>query len=247
MRKTGILFAVAVTLAVLVAFAALPKLISSHMDHSANMPSYHTMSPLRLNRDSNRRTLTTLEKLAFLSYAQALDITPDQATMTEDALLESVYKHMSDYEAAGIFAWFEAVQMSIQPKLLYDPADSARNTVIWTVTLIGEKGESQQTLLLDVDDETGNILCIAYHVYGSFSMEGIWEKNKAVMECFTDLYFSQLGLQADINVSRTVAEYQEWDGGGTDVTYTFEDDTYGTVFIQFTVDGAGGLSTYFYA
>ena len=111
------------------------------------------------------------------------------------------------------------------------------------------KKESNQVLRLDVDDETGQILCITYGNYQECSMDGVWERNKTIADAFTDIYFTQLGLfdaAEEVENAATDAEsiydYNEVDGGVTEVVYVFRNTLYGEFIIQFTVDGAGGFS-----
>ena len=78
-------------------------------------------------------------------------------------------------------------------------------------------------------------------------MDGVWERNKTVADIFTDIYFTQLGLFDTTgnlgDLAPTVYDYNEVDGGATEVIYAFEDSAYGEFIVQFTVDGAGGFST----
>ena len=104
-------------------------------------------------------------------------------------------------------------------------------------------------LRLDLDDETGQILCITYSNYQKYSMKGVWERNKTVADAFTDIYFAQLGLLDTADEVENTAtdvgsiyDYNEVDGGVTEVIYTFEDSTYGKFIVHFTVDGTGGFS-----
>lgn len=191
MRKYLILFSVVITAGLLFAFAALPEYVFSVLDiQSVNTPFFHNMPSLQLHLNAEQPALTALEKLVLLCRGKTVNITQDQATMTEADVQKAVYSCMTEYENAGIVQWFEPTQMSMQPHLMYDPADSARHLVVWTVTMIGGGQDPEQVLLMDIDDETGTILCISYDVYGAFSMEGVWERNQVVMEKFTDIYFS---------------------------------------------------------
>lgn len=244
MRKVKIFASLFAVTALLFAGAFFPKIISEIFDRSnAGIPSYHNIPPLQLHLNDVEPVLTTMEKFALLSCGMAVNISQNQATMTEAVVQEAVYSRMVEYEKALIFQWFEPTRTSMQPYLMYDPSDSARHFVVWTVAMIGEN----QSLLVEIDDETGNILRISYEIFGEFSMDGIWERNKAVMDKLIDIYFSQLGLYYDIeNATISRMDYREVDGGLTEMYFVFEEDTYGIHYILFNVYGTGGFDISFY-
>ena len=80
-------------------------------------------------------------------------------------------------------------------------------------------------------------------------MDGVWERNKTVVDAFTDIYFTQLGLldtaEEVVNNAtdaESIYDYNEVDGGVSEAVYVFRNTLYGEFIIQFTVDGAGGFS-----
>lgn len=251
MKKLTIPVLLLITIVLLILFALLPKLISCALDIKLSQtPSYSDMLSIQLNMDTEQ-SLSTLDKLAFLSVAETTNTTQDQMSMTEDEAIAAVYAFMDQCEAAGIFQRFEPSTVSMQAKLLYDLSDSSKHMFIWTVTM-HYKSEPHQSLLVDVDDETGQILCVSYSNYQEYSMDGVWERNKTVVDAIIDIYFTQLGLSdiagRDENMATDVAfdyNYNEVDGGVTEAIYVFPDSLYGEFIVQFTVDGAGGFSTSF--
>ena len=98
-------------------------------------------------------------------------------------------------------------------------------------------------MLLDIDDETGKILCIRYDVYDSYSMDGVWERNKTIMDAFTDIYFAQIGMTEAAESAASIA-YFERDGGVSSALYGFGDVTYGEIKLEFYVEGSGGFFLY---
>lgn len=253
MKKLKLPALILLTLGLLILFALLPKLISSALDISyRKKPSYSDMHSIKINMNTEQRALSTLEKLAFLSIAETANASQDQMTMDESKVKDAVYAFIQQCEAAGIFQMFEPSTVSMQPKLLYDLSDPSRHILVWTVTML-YKGDPSQRLLLDVDDETGHILCISYANYQKYVMDGVWERNRTVVAAITDLYFSQLGLldiTGEIENSATDTgsyyTYKEVDGGVTEVIYVFDSPSFGKVLIEFTVDGAGGFQTTIY-
>lgn len=250
MKKLKIPVLILVTLGLLLLFASLPQLASSAMDiRLRQTPVFSDMFSIQLNTDPEQQALTAIDKLAFLSIAEITNTTQDLMTMEENEVIDAVNAFLIECEAAGIFYPFEPSSVSIQPKLHYDLSDPTNHMLVWFVTMLYE-GEPIQSLRLDVEDGTGQILCITYGNYQEYEMDGVWERNITVADALTDLYFTQLGLldvSEEIKVNATDADiiydYNEVDGGVTEVVYVFEDSAYGEFFVQFTVDGAGGFQT----
>ena len=249
MKKLKIPVLVLLTIGILVVFALLPRLISSALDIKLRQtPSFSDMLSIQLYAGSQAQSFSSMDKLAFLSVAEATNTTQDQMRMDEEDVNIAVYEFLHQCESAGIIQIFEPSSVSMAPKLLYDLTDPEKHIFVWTVTMI-YKEEPNQVLRLDVDDETGQILCITYGNYQEYSMDGVWERNKTIVDAFTDIYFTQLGLldtAEEVVNSATDAEsiydYNEVDGGVSEAVYVFRNTLYGEFIIQFTVDGAGGFS-----
>lgn len=249
MKKLKIPILILVTLALLLFFALLPKLFSFALDmRLSQMPKFSEMLSIQLNTGTQPQAFSALDKLAFLSVAEVTDTSQDQMTMNEDEVTDAVSAFMSQCEAAGIFQPFEPSTVSMQPKLHYDLKDPSKHMFVWFVTILYKK-EPNQVLRLDVDDETGQILCITYGNYQEYSMEGVWERNKTVLDAFTDIYFTQLGImdtaeevESTVTNAESIYDYNEVDGGVTEAVYVFRNSLDDEFIIQFTVDGAGGFS-----
>ena len=252
MKKLKIPVLILLTLGLLVLFALLPRLISSALDIKLSQtPGFSDMLSIQLNTGTQQQTLSAMDKLAFLSVAEAANTTQDQMRMDEEDVNIAVYEFLHQCESAGIIQIFEPSSVSMAPKLLYDLTDPEKHIFVWTVTMI-YKEEPNQVLRMDVDDETGKILCITYDNYQEYSMDGVWERNKTVVDAFSDIYFSQLGLsdiwQNNVDLASDALidyNYNEVDGGVTEAVYVFHNTLYGEFIIQFTVDGAGGFSNSF--
>ena len=252
MKKLKVPVLVLLTLGILIVFALLPRLISSALDMKLRQtPSFSDMLSIQLNTGSQPQTLSAMDKLAFLSVAEAANTTQDQMRMDEEEVNDAVYEFLYQCESAGIIQIFEPTSVSMAPKILYDLTDPDKHIFVWAVTMI-YKEEPNQVLRVDVDDETGQILCITYSNYQEYSMDGVWERNKTVVDAVTDIYFTQLGLldtAEDVENTATdvgsIYDYNEVDGGVTEAVYVFRNTLYGEFIIQFTIDGAGGFSTTF--
>jgi len=245
MVKKNIPVILAVTLLLLLAFACLPMLVSAILD-AEKTPSYNDIRSVKLDISQEGQDLGFTDKLILLGNAQTVDIDQDQAVMTEAEVAAAVSKFLQKLENAGIYAPFSPTHTSYQPKLMYDLSDSARYTVVWTVTMTNKKAPNQ-SLMLDVDDQTGVILCVNYSIYRSFSMDGVWERNRNLADRFSELYFEQLGIiresdTAETNSNYSIAfEYGDVDGGVSEAIYRLSDSGTERLTVLITVDGAGGF------
>ena len=218
------------TILLLLLGGGMPWIVSAVQDNALlHHSGYRDIDAIQL--DFSERSMA--DKLSLLSRSQPVDITHTQATMTQEEVFAAVEREMAQYEDAGIFQWFEITRRTAQPKLGIDVNDVNRFLVYWTVTYINKKNPSR-SLVVDLDDESGKILSIRYEVYDTYSMDGVWERNRATMDAFTEIYFSQLDL------TPRDYEYFERDGGVSSALYHFEEFA-----IEFFAEGAGGFYLYF--
>ena len=226
MKKLLILFAAGL----LLLGAAMPWIVGEAQDRAMLRRSgYSEITAVALDWSGS----SGIDKLSILSHAQPMDVSHTQATMTQEEVFAAVEREMALYEEAGIFQWFETTRQTAVPKLGIDANDVNRFLVHWTVTYIN-KMDPSHSLMVDLDDETGKILSIHYDVYDTYSMDGVWERNRAAMDAFPKIYFSQL------DVTPPDYEYFERDGGVSSALYHFEEFD-----IEFFVEGAGGFYLYF--
>lgn len=233
----------------LVLFAFLPSFISSVLDiRLGDHISYSDMTSIQLDVGGGQSDNSIMEKLAFLSVAETANTTPDQMTMHDNQVMEAVDAFLQQLETAGVYQWVEPTKTSVQPKLLYDLSDPSRHLLVWSVSMIYKQSPSQ-VMMLDVDDATGKILSFSYSIYKEYEMDGVWERNKAVADIVTDIYFAHLGLEDYARAAEgsqsvngeEVYESKEVDGGVTEVIYSFESQSFGVIHAHFTVDGAGSF------
>lgn len=218
------------TILLLLLGGGMPWIVSAVQDNALlHHSGYRDIDAIQL--DFSERSMA--DKLSLLSRSQPVDITHTQATMIQEEVFAAVEREMAQYEDAGIFQWFEITRRTAQPKLGIDVNDVNHYLVYWTVTYINKKDPSR-SLVVDLDDESGKILSIRYEVYDTYSMDGVWERNRSIMDAFTEIYFSQL------DVTPPDYEYFERDGGVSSALYHFEE-----LAIEFFAEGAGGFYLYF--
>lgn len=241
MKKLKIPLLIIVSLGLLLVFALLPKLVSRVLDaHRGKTPSYSDMKSVELDLSTRGSGLSFPEKLALLAHASAVDMQADQMSMTEQEAQEVIIAHLTRMDSLGLVGAFEPATYSLVPKLMYDVFDASRNFTIWTVSFVSP----EVTLLMDVDDETGAVLCISHHRSESFSMDGVWERNHNFMDSLTQFYFSQFGL-LEYAKELCFTDYAEVDGGVSEAHYSFTPMDTEPFQMQFNVDGAGGFQIYF--
>lgn len=245
MGKRKIPILILFTVILLIAGASLPAIAASVQDSTTvNHSSYSQMKSMELEFGEEKETLPMMGKLALLGHMESVSIDSSQASMTEKEVFQAAETLMADYENAGIFQWFDVTLRSATPKLGIDLNDPNNFLVYWNVSYINEYDYSR-SLLLDIDDETGKIMCLSYYVYDSYTME---KRNKTIMDAFTDVFFSQLGMTEAKEYAESIAagyEYPEVDGGVSYAEYSFGDAIYGEIHVTFCVEGPGGFYLYF--
>ena len=252
MRKWKIGIAVILSLSLILAGAFLPEFFSSVTDKTlSKTPSYTDMPSIQLNI-SKAQQFAVLDKLALLGTVETANAVPAQMTMSEAQAVDAANAFMRQYENAGLLQPAVSPTVSATPKLLYDLTDPSNYLFVWTVSIICEAESCHQYFLCDVDDQTGQILCLSYDIYKQpYEPEGVRERNRAAADTFTSIYFEQLGLTGiadaikltsageDGSGSGALYVYTDMNDGITEVTYTFESPTFGSFHIQFHVDGSG--------
>lgn len=244
--KTPIL--ILLTIVLLIGGASLPAIAAAVQDiATVNNSGYSDIQSVKLDLSEEDETIPMMGKLALISNMETVNIDPSQASMTEDEVFAAAETQMADYVDAGIFEWFDVTLRSAVPKLGVDLNDANNFIIYWTVSFVNKDNPSR-SLNLDLDDETGKILCIGYDVYDSYTMDGVWKRNKAIMDAFTDIYFAQLGLTEAAEYAESIEagyEYFNRDGGVSSALYSFGDIIYGEINLEFYVEGHGGFYLYF--
>ena len=183
--------------------AFLPRLITMTVSNGSSLEEpeffYADMQTDQLQIDE-KVTLSTLEKLALFSHATAVEISADQAEMTEEEVLQMTYDRLDTYADAGLidagliqenYRYF-AID-SISPVILYSNDSLNKYNIAWQVSLSSpDQGVSFELFL---DDETGLLLYIFYtsetEVYDSAELS-------TMVNYVADVYFSPLSLSHDI-------------------------------------------------
>lgn len=252
MRKHKTAFAIFLALALIAGMALLPRWIAGISDRVTNgKPGTAAMQSVALSLYSDQKDEPgyMLRKLALEQWMTTVPIKPEQAKMTREAVLTGAVDGMTPYIEAGMFKWFDYQFTDAEPYLCIDPENKSSNMIVWGVTFAVDD-KPYHHLFLHVDDETGKILYISYETDGPDKYNYYYKENqRLLMEGFTDSFYRPLGLSGDQLgdykelVSQEVEERKLTD----DVTcwrYTFDDQQYGVIYVEFSITPAGFSVTY---
>ena len=233
---TGLLIAV---LAILPrAVAGISDLLTGKKPVSAPMQSVE----LAFHSDTVDEPGYMMRRLALEQRMTTIPIEPTQASMTEEEVITAAQAGMDIYTEANLFNWFEYDFCSAQPYLGVDPEDKNNNAIFWGVTFTTES-DPYQSLFLHIDDETGNILYLAYETDGPDQYQYYYQENqRLMMEGFVDSFFRPLNLTQRDEYENLLGESvieQDLTDDVTCVVYTFEDAEYGTIHVAFHISPEG--------
>lgn len=247
MNKLKTVFTVLLSLVVIAGLALLPKGIAGISDYLSNekpgTASIHTVE-LSVYSDLTDEPGYMMRKLALEQRMTTIPIEPEQATMTEEEVLNAALEGMVAYEDAGIFEWFEYTFFSAEPYLGMDPENQSNNSVFWGVQFTREE-KPYQNLFLHIDDETGCILYLSYETYGPDADKYYEPENqRLMMEGFVDAFFRPLNLTTDQmsmykNFIGIEVKENETPDDATIVSYTYDDAVYGAVHVTFHISPEG--------
>lgn len=240
MRRTKILLLLLLTAAVVVCGAVFPGAASAVMDLAENEKAGSApMQSVELEFGKSK-TEDIMWKLSAWNHANLLSIVSANASMTEAEAYDAAQQAISPYTMEDMIKDFTETSHTLTPYLAVDPDNSEPFFIVWEVTL---SGKNDRFISMYLDDETGMPLYIHYQRYGTFSMDGIWEQNRAIGDRVTSLFFDALGISTT-GGSVTVREYER-DGGVLCMSYTFADTGYGNVNIDFYIEGTGSFYNYY--
>lgn len=255
MRKGVVFTIILLTVLALIAGAFLPAIAAWVLDTGGAKVSTAPMQSMELEvsedepQSSNevREPADLTAKLMLAGRMYTVPITEDAAVMTRQEVLEAAEQAMAEYIDAGVFEWFNVTDTNAEPVLGLDAENPEEYMTFWSLYYANEEAP-YQVLRLYIDDETGRVLYIKYEKYGSFSMDGIWERNRAVLDTVTTVFFRQAGLSEVKEYADSMGvgvEVMETDGGVTCMRYSMGDVTYGELTIEFYATGTGAFEVYF--
>lgn len=247
MHRLKAVIAVFLSMVLITGLALLPKGIAGISDYFSNekpgTASIHTVE-LSVYSDQTDEPGYMMRKLALEQRMNTIPIEPEQASMTEEDVLNAALEGMVAYEDVNVFKWFEYTFFSAEPYLGVDPENQNNNSIFWGVQFTREE-KPYQNLFLHIDDETGRILYLSYETYGPDADKYYEPENqRLMMEGFVDAFFRPLRLTASEmseykNFIGTEISEKETPDDATIVSYTYEDAVYGAIHVTFHISPEG--------
>lgn len=234
--KTAISLLLAVLL--VAAFAWMPRLVGAITDGITIGKA--VSAPIRaVTLAPSGDEAGAMRKLALNQRGTPISIDQDVASMSEDDVYLAALTGMEAYVDAGLFEWFSYSSWQATPYLWIDLENRNNNAIFWTV-LFYLDGQGQ-ALSLDIDDETGKIYRLNYYTSGTDRDKYTLSANrKKLMERFVEVYFSTTGLTQE--PANTYKNFIDGDSDATEpphsitsAKYTFEDETYGILYLSFAI------------
>lgn len=241
MKNQKTLLLLLLTVLVLLGCACLPRLAGRLLDAAGARSGFSAMPSVALDLSgTERRALTTGEKIALLRQSRSLLVTASEAAMTEAEATAAAGSALDLLAAAGLLQPFDVSVLSAQPRLYIDESDPDRYGIFWTVTLVSEAAGT--SLSLELDDETGAVFSLSYNVPPApGDPDTLWERNYSTMDTLASLYLRQLGLAPE-GTALPALEYEELRG---DVLCGLFRSADGEITVEFYVSSPGGFWTFF--
>ena len=244
MRKIRIPILLLLTAVLIAAGALLPRIVAAVQDTvHTNKAGYSDIQSVALEfgESKDQAAVRMMKKLTLEKNMHTLPIDTAEASMTEAEVYEAVEACMDVYVANGLFRWFKDTYRSVEAYLAIDPDNANNISVFWAVHIVKED-DPYHNLFLHLDDETGKIIYLDYVNYEPNETtytpgEAFTETLYREAEAFTSIYFDQLGL-TDM-ASHAQVEVLERDGDVLELRYTFSDEEYGELTIEFYVQTNG--------
>lgn len=219
MRKwiAPLLLLAAVLLVVSLGF--LPTLTGALQDGADKKTvHYHTLHNVAPTVPEESFGLNFLDKLQILQECEVSSIVPAMASMTEQQLHAAIEAELQPYADAGVIRLFEVQEFQAKPCVAISWQDAQEYFLFWTVSLVGAGSEDPCMLHLQVDDETGKLLAIAYYNPKPLAGQPAVEERRELLERFSQIWLDRTGLRecAQPTASDDAAQQiqgESWDQG----------------------------------
>ena len=236
MRKFKYFTVIGLTLLLLISCALLPNLTAHLLDlRTQDQIVYEQIPEVQLNISQNE-PLSALGKISLIREGQQLNITENQASLSDKDLLLVLEKALTPYQNVGVFP-FSLSDLTIQalPSIAYQLNDPNVNMIFWSINLVSEDEKVQIHLILD--DETGNLLSLYVYQDGEEPLY-IDEDLPGLFMMLPPLYLTPWSLQPlDTNGEAFNPIVEEIDPAQS--AYHYDDPQYGTITIRFCMSANG--------
>jgi len=246
MRKWMISLLFLFTVLLLISIAFLPALAGALQDTGIQKTVFyrplHSIVPYISENGSG---LPVSDKLKILQESEISSIVPALAAMNEQQVRAAVEAGLQPYIEAGIARNFKSWEFGATPYVAISWQDASHWFLFWDVSLIDVSDESQQSLTVTVDDETGKFLMLQYFdPYAKKDLQ-LWDENYLPLNLFSQIWLEQAGLRDRARLVTSDPESQQVQGmhpGMRVAVYALNDGYPSSLHIAFSVSGDGGYT-----
>ena len=165
--------------------------------------------------------------------------------MNEQQVRAAVEAGLQPYIEAGIARNFKSWEFDATPYVAISWQDASHWFLFWDVSLIDVSDESQQSLTVTVDDETGKFLMLQYFdPYAKKDLQ-LWDENYLPLNLFSQIWLEQAGLRDRARLVTSDPESQQVQGmhpGMRVAVYALNDRYPSPLHIVFSVSSDGGYT-----
>lgn len=241
MDKRKSVLCVLLAFILIAAGAFLPRMTAAVMDQAENESSGSApVQSVELYFYDRTQPQDMVRKLATQQSMYSVPAHLSEASMTEDEVFAAAERCMADYVSAGIFTWFPYTARTAEFFSCMDSEHVGNMAYIWVVSYTNRYAPFE-SLYLHIDDETGKILFLNYE--GAEREAAASEGNLEyadygiyALNCFTQIFFDQLGLQ---DVQNQDYGQEILKDGIYIQRYLIEDEEYGIIYIEFYISPIG--------
>ncbi len=242
MRKWMFPLLLLLTVLLLISFAFLPALAGMLQDVGvektvSNRP-LHSIVPYISENGSG---LLVSDKLKIMQESEISSIVPAMASLDTQQVRAAVEAGIQPYTEAGIMRPFADWEFSATPYVTISWQDASHWFIYWEVHLMDVSDESQQSLTVAVDDETGKFLMLQY--FDPYAKEdlSLWDENCPPLRQFSQIWLEQAGLWDSAQPVTVDPESQQIQGlpETRTVVYGLSDGRESPLLIAFSLYGTG--------
>lgn len=240
MQKTKNYIFLALTMLLVIMGALLPGIAAAIQDAAAQEAGFDSMQSVELKfRDDTH----ALEALWLYRDSTASTISPSDASLTEQQVLDIAADTIGAYVDAGLIAYeIDLRQAKLTATLGYDSQEPEENGIFWYLTLTGD-ADLYDSMNITIDDATGRVIHIYY-----FSNSAVYasDDKPMLLDIISSLYFEQIGAPSLFQEPEAygISYWSREDrpsknSSEQSVLYTLIHPEYGTLGLAFIIYDAG--------
>lgn len=241
MDKRKSVLCVLLALTLIAAGAFLPRMTAAVIDQAgSNASGSAPVQSVELYLYDRTLPQNMVRKLALEQSMYTVPARLSEASMSKEEVYAAAERYMADYASAGIFTWFPYTTWTAEFLSCIDSEHLGNTAYFWAVSYTNQC-EPFQSLYLHIDDETGKILYLTYEKANKGEVDSAESSENAdyssyVLNCFSKIFFDQLGLQ---NMQDRGYEQFNLEEYVYVQRYLIKDDKFGVIPIEFYTSPIG--------